>query len=250
MAKLEITRLPAVEYACQEAINSLCTNLSFFGDEKRVIMFTSAKPSDGKSFVSLHVARTLARLGHRTVLLDADLRRSQVVSTYGLSVVEGKACGTTHYLAGKCELNDAIYETNIPDMHIMPVGRTVSNSLALLTTARFRSLMEHLRQQFEFIIVDAPPVGTIIDAAEIARSCDGTVMVIRYNAISRKEAVEAKEQIERMGCPVLGTVLNAVEFDSLSSKKYYNKSYYSYYANGYYKPTERKAFRDNGKKKP
>lgn len=247
MPKLEMKRLPTLEYACQEAINSLCTNLSFFGDEKRVIMFTSAKPGDGKSFVSLNVARTLAQLGHSTVLLDADLRRSQLISKYGFSIVSGKACGTTHYLAGKCELQEALYLTNVPGLTVLPVGQTVSNSLALLTTKRFKSMVAYLRDRYEYVIVDAPPVGTIIDAAEIARSCDGTVMVIHYNQITRQEAVAAKTQIERMGCPVLGSVLNAVQFDTLSSKKYHNKSYYNYYASDYYKPMEKRKPRAAGK---
>lgn len=238
MAKLEITRLPALEYACREAVNTLCTNLSFFDDEKRVIMFTSTQPHEGKSFVSFQAAVTLARLGYPVALVDADLRKSQIITQYGLKIVEGKGHGITHYLAGKCGMSDALYESDIPGLHIMPVGHVVSNSLSLLNTDRFRGLIAHLRERYDFVIVDAPPVGAIIDAAEIAKSCDGCVFIVRYNEISRREIAEAKRQVDRSGCPVLGSVLNAVEFDSLSSKKYYNKSYYNYYTNEYYRPSK------------
>jgi len=245
MAKLEMTRLPALEYACQEAINSLCTNLSFFDAEKRVFMITSTKPHEGKSFISMNIAMTMASLGNRVVLVDADLRRSQVVTSYGIRSMGGKGYGITHYLAGKCKLGDALYETNLPGLFMMPVGRAVSNSLALLKTKCFHETLEKLKETVEFVIVDAPPIGAIIDAAEIAKSCDGAILVIRYNEVSRQEALESKLQIERAGCAVLGAVLNAVDFGSISSKKYYNKSYYTYYTNGYYKPGARMRRRES-----
>jgi len=235
MAKLKIKRMPALEYSCREAINTLCTNLTFFDDEKRVIMFTSAQPNEGKSFVVFHTAVTLARLGYSIALVDADLRKSQLVSSYGFQITEGSGYGITHYLAGKCGLDDALYESDVSGLRIMPVGHVVSNSLALLNTDRFHELLDVLREHNGFVIVDAPPVGTIIDAAEISKSCDGCVFVVRYNKTSRREAAEAKKQLDRSGCPVLGAVLNSVEFDTMSSKKYYHKSYYSNYLNKYYK---------------
>ena len=200
-------------------------------------MFTSVRPNEGKSFVAMQVAVALAKLGYPVVLVDADLRKSQLISAYGLKIDEGKGHGITHYLAGKCPMSGALYESDIRGLHIMPVGHVVSNSLALLNTERFRGMIALLRERYDFVIVDAPPVGTIIDAAEIAKSCDGSVMVVRYNEISRRDALEAKRQIERSGCPMLGAVLNAVGFDTLSSKKYYNKSYYTHYTSEYYKTT-------------
>lgn len=241
MAKLKITRMPELGYACREAINTLCTNLTFFDDEKRVIMFTSTQPNEGKSFVAFHAAVTLARLGYPVALIDADLRKSQLISMYGLQITEGKGHGITHYLAGKCAMSSALYASDIPGLHIMPVGHVVSNSLALLNTDRFRGMVSQLRERYDFVIIDAPPVGAIIDAAEIAKSCDGCVFVVRSNEISRRDAAEAKRQIDLSGCPVLGAVLNAVEFDTLSSKKYYHRSYYSNYTNEYYKPTKKKS---------
>ena len=237
MNKLELTRFPQTDYAFKESINTLCTNLTFAGEEKRIIEVTSCQAHEGKSFMSLCMQRNLARLGHTTALVDMDLRKSQFKSRYGMEFIEGNGHGVTHYLAGMCSLNDVVYETDVQNAYMIPVGQTVSNSLALLSTSRLSRMLKELREKFDFVIVDAPPVGVIIDAAEIAKSCNATIFVVKYNTIGRRELAEAKEQILRSGCDVLGAVLNDVAFDTLSSKKYYNKSYYSYYDSDYYKPS-------------
>lgn len=240
MNKLELVRFRALDYACKEAINTLCTNLTFVGNDKRILMFTSTQAHEGKSFLSMNTMRTLAQLGKKVVLVDCDLRKSQIAAKYGVRIQEGTGYGTVHYLAGMCGLNDVLYETGIPGAYMVPVGREVSNSLALLSTPRLRQMLKALEERFDFVVVDAPPVGVIIDAAEIAKSCDGTIFAVRYNMISRKDLLEAKTQIVRAGCPVLGAVLNDVDLEALSSKKYYNKSYYTHYNSDYYKPSDGK----------
>ena len=240
MNKLELVRFRALDYACKEAINTLCTNLTFVGNDKRIIMVTSTQAHEGKSFLSMNIMRTLAQLGKKVVLVDCDLRKSQIAAKYGVRIQEGTGYGTVHYLAGMCALNDVLYETGIPGAYMVPVGREVSNSLALLSTQRLRQMLNGLEERFDFVIVDAPPVGVIIDAAEIAKSCDGVIFAVRYNMISRRELLEAKNQIARTGCAVLGAVLNDVDLDALSSKKYYNKSYYTHYNSDYYRPSDSK----------
>ena len=240
MNKLELVRFRTLDYACKEAINTLCTNLTFVGNDKRIIMVTSTQAHEGKSFLSMNIMRTLAQLGKKVVLADCDLRKSQIAAKYGVRIQEGTGYGTVHYLAGMCSLNDVIYETSIPGTYMIPVGREVSNSLALLSTPRLKQMLHALEERFDFVIVDAPPVGVIIDAAEIAKSCDGVIFAVRYNMISRRELLEAKNQIARTGCEVLGAVLNDVDLEALSSKKYYNKSYYTHYNSDYYKPSDGK----------
>lgn len=239
MNMIEITRFKPLSYACAEAMNALCTNLTFAGKDKKVIMLTSAQAHEGKSFVTMNVMRTLAGLGHRVVLVDADLRRSQITSKYGLKLAEGNGVGLAHYLAGMCNVENVVYNTSIPNASIVPLGHEVSNSLALLSTDRLGKLLSYLRERFDYVLVDAPPVGVIIDAAEIAKSCDGTVIALKYNAVSRRELVEVKRQIDLSGCPVLGVVLNSVSFDSLSSKHYYHKSAYMSYESDYMKKSDK-----------
>ena len=247
MNKLELVRFRTLDYACKEAINTLCTNLTFVGNEKRIIMVTSTQAHEGKSFLSMNIMRTLAQLGKKVVLVDCDLRKSQIAAKYGVRIQEGTGYGTVHYLAGMCSLNDVIYETGIPGAYMVPVGREVSNSLALLSTPRLRQMLSAMEERFDFVIVDAPPVGVIIDAAEIAKSCDGVIFAVRYNMIGRRELLEAKNQIARTGCEVLGAVLNDVDLDALSSKKYYNKSYYTHYNSNYYKPSDSKKVREGSR---
>lgn len=133
MNRIEFTRFPSLEYAAREALNTLVTNLTFTDSEKRSIMITSCRPDEGKSFLAMNIMRTLAQLGYRVVLVDADLRRSHIFSQYGLKVSMGKNFGTSHYLADKCTMEDALYETNIPNAYIMPVRHQVTNSLSLLS---------------------------------------------------------------------------------------------------------------------
>jgi len=238
MNKLELTRFKQVNYACREAVNTLCTNLKFAGKDKKRIMITSCIAHEGKSFVAINMMRTLAELGQKVILVDADLRKSQIAVRYGLHITEGNGYGMAHYLAGMCSVDEIVYETDIPGAYMIPVGREVTNSLALLSTPRLKHMLNELKERFDFVLVDAPPVGVIIDAAEIAKSCHGTIFAVKYNTISRRDLAEAKNQIDRTGCKVLGAVLNDVDLDAVSSKKYYNKSYYNHYNSDYYKPSE------------
>ena len=231
MNKVEITRFAELDYACSEALNTLCANLSFVGSGKKKIMITSSRASEGKSFLAMNMMRTLAALGRKVVLVDADLRRSLIVNRYGVRLQNENHQGLAHYLAGMCALEDILCSTDIVGAYMVTSGREVSNSLSLLTTPLLATLLDTLARDFDVVLIDAPPVGVIIDAAEIAKSCDGTLLIVSYNETNRRELSESKKQIERTGCPVLGAVLNNVTFDTLSSKKYYySKYYYSHYA--------------------
>lgn len=241
MNRIAMTRFKPLSYACTEAINTLCTNLTFAGNDKKVIMVTSAQAHEGKSFITMNIMRTFAKLGHRVVLVDADLRRSQIMSKYGLQFQSEQRYGLSHFLAGMCDAGDVIYETDIPNAYMVPLVREVGNSLSLLTNNRMQRLLDYLRERFDYVIVDAPPVGVIIDAAEIAKHCDGTIITVKYNSVSRRELLDVKNQLMRTGCEILGVVLNSVSFDSLSSKHYYHKSYYTHYDSDYYKPPKKSA---------
>ena len=236
MKRLSIDHFSPLSYAGAEAVNMLCTNLSFSGENVKKILMTSCHASEGKSYLSMNVMRTMAKLGKRTVLVDADLRRSMIVQQYAL-LFEGEeqAVGLSHFLAGMVDEDQVIFETNLPGAYLVPVGRKVSNSLPLLNSQRFQRLLDDLAAQFDYVIIDAPPIGMVIDAAQIAKFCDGTVLVVGYNTVRRQELVDARDQIAQTGCPILGAVMNMTEYDSYLSKKYSYKSYYAhygYYANG------------------
>lgn len=245
MNSLKIGRFPRLGYAGSEAINTLCTNLTFSGEDVKKIMVTSCHASEGKSHLSMNVMRTMARLGKSVVLVDADLRRSVIDSRFDLQYENANyKPGLAHFLAGQVDEEDVIYQTNLTGAYMVPSGREVSNPLPLLNSRRFEQLLDHLAQRADYVIVDAPPVGMVIDGAQIAKSCDGTLIVVNYNSVHRQELIDVKDQLEQTGCPILGTVLNMVEYDDYMSRKYYYKSYYSHY--GYYNSEGKK--KDDGKK--
>ncbi len=233
MKSLSINLFPPLSYAGAEAVNMLCTNLSFSGENVKKIMLTSCHASEGKSYLSMNIMRTVAKLGRSVVLVDGDLRRSMLVQKYGIQFEsEETAMGLSHFLAGMADESSVVYETDIPGAYMVPVGRNVSNSLPLLNSQRFQRLLDDLAEQFDYVIIDAPPIGMVIDAAQIAKFCDGTLLVVGYNTVRRQELIDAKDQIAQTGCPILGAVMNMTEYDNYLSKKYSYKSYYSHY--GYY----------------
>ena len=250
MNGLNIGRFPPLSYACGEAINTLCTNLSFSGENLKRIMITSCHAAEGKSFLSMNIMRTMAKFGKTVALVDADLRRSMILAKYSLQHSgEDPPYGLAHLLVGMASEDEVIYKTNIEGAYMVPVGREVSNPLPLLNSPRLGTLLEHLAQNVDYVLVDAPPVGMVIDAAQIAKNCDGTLIVVNYNSVRRQELIDVKAQLEQTGCPILGTVLNMVEYDSYLNKKYYYKSYYSNYGKYERTSTQRTGVRNNRTRK-
>lgn len=234
MKKVTIRQSMTLDYAGEEALNTICTNLAFSGRNLRKIVFTSNLQSEGKSWMAMHVLANLAQRGRKVVLVDADMRRSFLMQRYKMEA-DGEVFGLAHYLTGQCELDDATYETNLNGACLIPAGRDVTNPVSLVDTPFFKQMLDTLSEKFDMVIVDTPPIGMVIDAAEIAASCDGTVLVLDYNKTRIREIRECKRQMEQSGTPVLGCIINKVSFASLSAKKYYNKSYYSHYRSGYYR---------------
>lgn len=219
-------------YAGNEALNTICSNISFSKRDMRRVVMTSCDSGEGKSFMVMQIANNMVKRGKRVVIVDADLRRSFLISRYGIET-DNDWRGLAHYLAGYSGIDDILYDTNVPGLFIVPAGRDVANPIALLDSHYFADLMQRLSDNFDLVIVDAPPVGLVIDAAEIAQYCDGVIFVVEYNKTHKRNLKEAYRQIKQTGCPMLGCIINKVTFESISAKKYYNKSYYSHYGDAY-----------------
>lgn len=204
-------------YQATEAFRTIKTNLRFCGRDKKVIAVTSCVPNEGKSSVSMRLAQALREDGAKVILIDADLRKSVM---FRQVMVEKGSRGLSDYLAGQCSVNDIICDTDLENFKIILCGITPPNPTELLRTEAFRKLLQKLREMYDYVLVDTPPVGLVIDAAVIAESCDGILWVISSGQISRRIALETKEQIEKSGCPLLGAVLNKTE-SSLSEYEYY-----------------------------
>lgn len=226
---MTINRLGELEYQAAEAINTLTTNLSFVGGNMKKILITSCQPQEGKSFVSINLMRTMASLGLRVVLVDADIRASAMQSVYGINIdmPDGeKYKGLTGYLFGQCEIEDILARTNITGAHMILAGHMVTNSLPLFNTGRLNALLDRLSAQYDVVLIDTPPVGTIIDAAKISTLCDGTLFVVQAGADSIADLKEASEQIEKSGCPIIGYVMNKFDEKRHGDRYYSRKAYY------------------------
>lgn len=231
MNSAEIRRNLDLGYSGAEAINTICSNLTFSGKNIKKIVITSCEPNDGKTFISVQVAVNMAKRGKRVLLMDADMRLSVMTTQYDIQL-GGKQVGLAHLLSGQCMLEEALYRTNIPNFYLIPIGTDVQAPLSLIATPDFENLLNAVGESFDLVVIDAPPVGLVIDAAEIAKRCDGTVLVLEYNKTHRRALQDAQQQMQRTGTPILGCILNKVAMDRLSTKKYYSH-YGSKYKYGY-----------------
>ena len=203
------------------------------------IMITSCHASEGKSYLSMNLMRTLAQRGMKVALVDADLRRSVVNAQYGLQFEDGRNDdkGLSHFLAGMVGMEEVIYQTDIPGALMVPVGRDVPNPLALLSNHHHSRTCWTPWPRGWIMCWWTPPLWAwSLMLPRSPKSCDGTLIAVQYNDVRRQELLDVKQQIEQSGCPILGTVLNQVDYDSYLSRKYYYRTYGKYgYYNRYYK---------------
>ncbi|MBR0200425.1 MAG: CpsD/CapB family tyrosine-protein kinase [Oscillospiraceae bacterium] len=221
MQKLVINKRE-MPYDVNEAMKLLRTNLQFCGKDKKVIMITSTLADEGKSTVSINLCRSLAQLGSRVILLDADMRKSVLADRV---TREKNLPGLSHLLSGRSGLEDVLMETDMENFHIILAGRVPPNPAELLSGTRMQKLIEICREEYDYVIVDCPPINLVVDAAVVAPLCDGIVMVVSSGNVPYRLAQGALDQLQATGCPILGAVLNMV--DQKNEKYYYRRGYYN-----------------------
>lgn len=215
----------STDFLVLEGIKTLRSNLMFSGVDKRVFGITSSNAGEGKSTVTFHVAASFAQLNKRVVLLDVDLRKSVAAKRFGFCEADP---GVSHYLSGMASVDNICYQTNVPGLYIAYAGKLVPNASELLAGQRFKELLKELKETFDYVIVDTPPLGQVIDCAVIASDLDGIVMLVDATNNSYKAEKRIREQIEKAGGKVLGVVLNRVDFTDKFG--YYGKKRYGKYA--------------------
>lgn len=219
------------DYQYEEAMKTLRTNIQFSGNGLKVIMLTSTMPDEGKSETSSQLAISMAQMGGRVLFIDADIRKSVLVSRFQ---IEGQVFGLTQYLTGQKLLSQVLNHTDLPNLDMIFSGPMAPNPAELLEEEAFAKLIEWARNEYDTVIIDTPPIGSVIDGAIIAQHCDGAVMVIESGALSYRLVQRAKKQLERTGCRILGAVLNRVDMESGGYyHRYYGKysKYSKYYEN-------------------
>ena len=217
MKKL-VMDLPEInDYRMVEGLNQLKTNLAFCGKDIKVITMTSSVPNEGKSSVSLSLSRTLAESGKKILMVDADLRKSVMAARYH---IQGIDKGLSHYLTGQAE---------VEGLCITVAGPLTPDPTSILDSEQFEQFIENVRDMFDYVIIDAPPLGVVIDAVIIGKYTDGAVIVIEQGVIKRKIVQDVIKQLKRGEVRILGAVLNKVDERIGAYGNYEYKYSYSYY---------------------
>jgi succinoglycan biosynthesis transport protein ExoP len=210
-----------------EAFRALRTALllSQAGHPPQVILVTSALPREGKTTAAANLAVTLAQLGDRTLLIDADLRKPGVGRLLNLN--GNKYAGLSSYLAGVSSLDlVTVQHPAIPNLSAIPTGPLPPNPADLLSSHRFAEAIAELRTKFKFIVIDTPPVMAATDAVILSVKVDGVVMVVRSGETPKEAFTRTRDLLMSVNCRLLGVVLNAV--DSSAPDYYYSYRYYPY----------------------
>ena len=203
MPQLELVRSKAqMVKSMEEYYNSIRTNVQFSGRDLKVITLTSAQAGEGKSTTSVNLAISFARAGFRTLLIDADTRNSVMSGTFKSNE---RYQGLTSFLSGNAELSDVICDTTIDNLMIIPSGQVPPNPTSLIQNDNFKAMIETVRGLYDYVIIDTPPLGLVIDAAILAHYSDASLVVAKAGVDKRRTI---KEQLEQSGSIFLGVILN------------------------------------------
>jgi capsular exopolysaccharide synthesis family protein len=205
-----------------EAFRRIRTNLQFLDVDNppRMLVVSSAIPGEGKTTMAINLAFVLAEAGHRVALVEADMRRPRV-SRY-LQLVEG--VGLTNILSGTAVLDDVLQAMNNADVHVLASGPHPPNPSELLGSSHMQRLLVELRERFDYIVLDAPPLLPVTDGAVLTNLTDGVLLVARYGRTKREQLTRAVESLRAIDARVLGTILNMVPSKSTD----YDYAYYYY----------------------
>lgn len=224
---------PDISFAASEAYKLLRTKLQFsFADENncRVIGVSSALSGEGKSLTAINLAFTLSQLNKRVLLVDCDMRRPTLAEKLGIL----KQPGLSSYLTRQSPLEELVQFCGIKDnedaFHVISAGQNPPNPIELLSSERMKDALDAMREAYEYVILDLPPVGEVSDAMAVAKETDGMLLVVRQNYCDRIVLSEAVRQFEFINAKILGVVFNCIsEYSGNYGKGYYKRYYKSYY---------------------
>ncbi|MBX7136611.1 MAG: polysaccharide biosynthesis tyrosine autokinase [Oligoflexia bacterium] len=199
--------------------------LSQAGGPPKTILLTSAQASEGKTTTAMNLAASLASAGGRVALVDADLRRPSVLKYWKL---DRTLPGLVDVITGQKQLSEVLIETSMKRIVILPSGETPPNPAELLGSVEMASVMDQLAAEYDYVIIDSPPILPVTDSVVLSRFVDGVVMVVKSSSTPKSLVVDAKKRLAAVGARLLGVVLNDANIKG-GDYYYYNRYYYSYY---------------------
>ncbi|HPV47960.1 MAG TPA: polysaccharide biosynthesis tyrosine autokinase, partial [Kiritimatiellia bacterium] len=210
-----------------EAYRSLRTSMALLGreDNKKIFAVISGGVGEGKSTTLFNLAYVCAEQGSKVLVIDSDLRRPVQHKMVGLA----NRAGLVNVLTGELKPEDVIQETGVPNLWMLTSGRLRRGTIGIMNNARLRSLLDHLKTQYDFVLLDSPPILGVTDAAILASEVDGVLLVVQYRKYPKIISLRAKRMIENAGGNVMGAVLNNINI--MRDDYYY---YYHYTTRKYY----------------
>ncbi|WP_158735733.1 CpsD/CapB family tyrosine-protein kinase [Alteribacillus sp. YIM 98480] len=204
-----------------EQYRTIRTNIQYASVDKdmQTILITSAGPGEGKSTTVANLGITMAQQGKSTLIVDADLRKPTVHYTFRTMNTHG----VTNVLTHQSRFSEVVQETEVDNLHIVPSGPIPPNPAELLSAKKMEQIFVEAKQEFDVILLDAPPVLPVTDSQVLAANCDGSILVIKSGQTDKQAGLKAKELLEKAGASILGTVLN--------QRKALQQQYYYYYGN-------------------
>lgn len=224
MAEIKLATIKSPKSPVAEAYRTLRTNIQFssFDYKVKTIVITSSGPAEGKTTTSCNLAIATAQSGKRTILLDCDMRNPKIHKVFELS----NQSGLSDVLIGSVNFYEAVQKTEIENLYVLPSGTRPPNPAELLSSEKMKKFLDSLKETYDYIIIDTPPIIMVTDAQILSQYSDGCLLVVASAEADKNAAIRAKELLEKVNAKILGVVLN-----KLDTKR---KGYYGYYYNYYY----------------
>jgi len=193
----------------------------------RVILATSTRPGEGKTFVITNLALVFAQHGEKVLVIDADLRLPNVGPSVGLV----GSTGISRWFNGESTIDEAITKNVLPNLDVLPVGMSCRNPTQVINNEKFVQMLNEMRMRYDRIFIDSPPLGAVSDALNLIPNVDGVIYIVRYNTISTRNATECIARLREVGVPIFGAILNrmSLKLSSIYTDSF-DSSYERYYA--------------------
>ena len=216
--------------AVKEAYTRLKDNVLYFAVDgnKKVIQVESSTASEGKTTTVSNLAVCLGLSGKKVIVLDMDFRKARLHRSFEIENVDG----ISDYMVGKITKDEMIKKTKYENVSIINRGSEVTNASVILTSEKLQNLINELKEDYDFVILDCPPVLLVSDYIHISRLSDGVLFIVAYGQTKKKQVAEAIAQMRNNDMNIIGAVFSFYDYKKSNSYNEYNYGYYNYYGYG------------------